>query len=265
MGLSGSSPRTRGTAWAYGNSQNRTRFIPADAGNRAAQTHDTDSRAVHPRGRGEQQTRASILSGDFGSSPRTRGTVFGIVTAIRQLRFIPADAGNRRSMPGAVRNPTVHPRGRGEQPTLAMYNGFLDGSSPRTRGTVVLSCILPDDRRFIPADAGNRSTRQLTISRPPVHPRGRGEQVCEWAPRPVAIGSSPRTRGTVLCLDIKYEPYRFIPADAGNRRSPGLIRRPPPVHPRGRGEQLPPWKQIVFVLGSSPRTRGTGDFHCSIR
>ena len=111
--------------------------------------------------------------------------------------------------------------------------------------------------RFIPAGAGNRSSRLLIYPQPPVHPRGCGEQLPMACRMAFLIGSSPRVRGTVLNNLASFHPPRFIPAGAGNRAllsSPRLHR---PVHPRGCGEQGIATLARSSRLGSSPRVRGT--------
>ncbi len=111
----GSSPRTRGTALLGGQRAAKLRFIPADAGNSWPSYMMLYSLPVHPRGRGEQIKQLITYHTEYGSSPRTRGTVPFCDRRDPFLRFIPADAGN--SLGPRCRGPrnTVHPRGRGEQ------------------------------------------------------------------------------------------------------------------------------------------------------
>ena len=215
--------------------------------------------AVHPRGRGEQQSSTWPPLASRGSSPRTRGTGFSRMESLALDRFIPADAGNRRAISINAGKLAVHPRGRGEQRRLIASMSLASGSSPRTRGTVGTDKKRPVMGRFIPADAGNSRPRKGGLRIQPVHPRGRGEQ----ASRAATIARTER----------------FIPADAGNRRysaaqatsasgsSPrtrgtAIIasrdRLHKAVHPRGRGEQFQFALNIDLRAGSSPRTRGTG-------
>ncbi len=140
-------------------------------------------------------------------------------------------------------------------PTLAS----VIGSSPRARGRGSCDPHLGRARRFIPACAGNRTSRRPAISAHAVHPRVRGEQVA---------------------VEVVVQVHlRFIPACAGNRfvhafsvsglfgSSPrargtgtGVCRRagPSTVHPRVRGEQAVSMIAAPAVVGSSPRARGTG-------
>ena len=50
---------------------------------------------------------------------------------------------------------------------------------------------------------------------------------------------------------------RFIPARAGNTRSPISTNALRPVHPRPRGEHWPIIGHILVKYGSSPPARGT--------
>ena len=52
-------------------------------------------------------------------------------------------------------------------------------------------------------------------------------------------GSSPRTRGTEVCVAHQHPLARFIPAHAGTRAAPHAPMARYMVHPRARGEQAP--------------------------
>ena len=91
------------------------------------------------------------------------------------LRFIPAYAGN--SLLGFYRRSgrTVHPRLRGELFDYVEYFQHYGGSSPLTRGTLLLVTYLLNAGRFIPAYAGNSVSRKTLETVLTVHPRLRGE------------------------------------------------------------------------------------------
>ena len=133
----GSSPRTRGTEGQHQRALGSRRFIPAHAGNSCLTTHLRRMCPVHPRARGEQLGLSSVIWEPHGSSPRTRGTGSQVRGADHQRRFIPAHAGN--SLQGRSDSPecAVHPRARGEQDNLRFDALIRDGSSSRTRGTVL--------------------------------------------------------------------------------------------------------------------------------
>ena len=70
--------------------------------------------------------------------------------------------------------------------------------------------------RFIPAHAGNipvASSGNVIVT---VHPRARGEHKRRMTVKEIAVGSSPRTRGTYTDLSPLIHDERFIPAHAGN-------------------------------------------------
>ena len=176
--LRGSSPRSRGTLLARQGGGEVARFIPALAGNMWRRRVTRPALAVHPRARGEHAGNDLGPIEGVGSSPRSRGTCLTDQTDASGVRFIPALAGNiwGRSMP--IVPCTVHPRARGEHSPCSFITVSMDGSSPRSRGTLILS---PQDflaARFIPALAGNISSPPILTSTISVHPRARGEHHC---------------------------------------------------------------------------------------
>ena len=146
----------------------------------------------------------------------------------------------------------------GEQALTLRRVRWKGGSSPRVRGTVYEDSGLCRGQRFIPACAGNRSCMRLPTLQPSVHPRVCGEQPVAVISRIPSHGSSPRVRGTVTSEREIHERMRFIPACAGNSRLTKSVRAISTVHPRVCGEQLPALINSSFVVGSSPRVRGTG-------
>ena len=213
----GSSPHRRGTRQRLG----RIRPI----------------RPVHPRIRGEHRLLADERERLNGSSPHTRGT---------RLIFVPPKLPH-----------PVHPRIRGEHATCHHSWVVRSGSSPHTRGTPQIPHRLTPSTRFIPAYAGNTSTRVHSVVVQPVHPRIRGEHRALLSSTAHNLGSSPHTRGTLLERLHVPITQRFIPAYAGNTL---LIRSPLyswPVHPRIRGEHKIDGYGLSQSNGSSPHTRGT--------
>ena len=132
---SGSSPRMRGTGHRGHHRKSLSRFIPAHAGNRNTGPPTGSGQAVHPRACGEQIAVRDHHTRTAGSSPRMRGTVIICGGARRELRFIPAHAGNSRSFSARRSAITVHPRACGEQRGWRTAVASIPGSSPRMRGT----------------------------------------------------------------------------------------------------------------------------------
>jgi len=93
----GSSPRLRGTSRRPRLPRRPRRFIPALAGNIFLQLTNLRGHPVHPRACGEHSITSVSDVNSYGSSPRLRGTSPHVWLFLRQLRFIPALAGNIRT------------------------------------------------------------------------------------------------------------------------------------------------------------------------
>ena len=74
----------------------------------------------------------------IGSSPLTRGTRDQSNDHPIFSRFIPAHAGNTKEHGQDQQQPPVHPRSRGEHSRLIKTLLAKCGSSPLTRGTLVM-------------------------------------------------------------------------------------------------------------------------------
>ncbi len=91
----------------------------------------------------------------IGSSPHTRGTPEGDLSAGRRGRLIPAHAGNTAKRLTVAARMAAHPRTRGEHGDLEESDLDRRGSSPHTRGTHTTEDLAWLRRRLIPAHAGN--------------------------------------------------------------------------------------------------------------
>ena len=129
-----------------------------------------------------------------------------------------------------------HPRGCGENTDNRNEVCNTEGSPPRMRGKLIVSCISAARRRITPADAGK------TLSAPDVSivsritPADAGKT--GFCPLPVflVVGSPPRMRGKLKCLLSGVYLSRITPADAGKTSvaiGTGVCNRD---HPRGCGE-----------------------------
>ena len=172
----GSSPRVRGThdednGWAGIN-----RFIPACAGNASGRNVGRRRRPVHPRVCGERQDKMIADAGPAGSSPRVRGTHDEDNGWAGINRFIPACAGNAPGVNQYLNQKAVHPRVCGERVNAVVSAPDEAGSSPRVRGTRGQSGGVLNNRRFIPACAGNAWATSRAAEPPSVHPRVCGER-----------------------------------------------------------------------------------------
>ena len=232
-------------------------FIPACAGNTYAPCPAPPPTPVHPRVCGEHSWRGILSANLFGSSPRVRGTRAGHPLLPRRCRFIPACAGNTKSITSHIGMAPVHPRVCGEHRPPASVNWTKPGSSPRVRGTHVAGDGWQLRDRFIPACAGNTTQAGCCRSPAPVHPRVCGEHAACKAQACAAPGSSPRVRGTREAGLDGLRRGRFIPACAGNTRRRSARPRNGAVHPRVCGEHVSVPCTMASPCGSSPRVRGT--------
>ena len=89
------------------------------------------------------------------------------------------------------------------------------------------------------------------------HPRVCGERSKAGRAERWNYGSSPRVRGTLLCVPFGLIGYRIIPACAGNVSFPEWTSPGRTDHPRVCGERIRVYHWVVGCVGSSPRVRGT--------
>ena len=132
---SGSSPLARGTRARPGVGAIPHRFIPARAGNTDGRRSRRGATPVHPRSRGEHDSRGIGIATPPGSSPLARGTRQLCMIAKAANRFIPARAGNTSPSRSRGNTASVHPRSRGEHLRHRYPGRPLAGSSPLARGT----------------------------------------------------------------------------------------------------------------------------------
>ena len=212
---------------------------------------------VHPRVCGEHRKGHRQRVGVAGSSPRVRGTRDDDRHHVSRQRFIPACAGNTGGCPRRTHVDTVHPRVCGEHLSPTGRFELLRGSSPRVRGTHSWHGLRGNQRRFIPACAGNTRELATWMWMSPVHPRVCGEHVAKSSGGVKSSGSSPRVRGTPTHSLFGIPQGRFIPACAGNTSGHWRTAAKPPVHPRVCGEHSGTRELTICSNGSSPRVRGT--------
>jgi Transposase domain (DUF772) len=135
--------------------RHRQRFNPACAGNAPERFLRGGAGPVHPRVCGGRTARGLPMGANVGSSPRVRGTLWGDLARVLPPRFIPACAGDACSPTTATSSKPVHPRVCGGRLLSSFCGEGVSGSSPRVRGTRVARIFLRQERRFIPACAGD--------------------------------------------------------------------------------------------------------------
>ena len=104
---------------------------------------------------GNTLVSANPAASDFGSSPRTWGTLGAVQRAEVVQRFIPTHVGNTLKPPASKVCAPVHPHARGEHYITAPVISSLTGSSPRTWGTHRSPISGRQVTRFIPTHVGN--------------------------------------------------------------------------------------------------------------
>ena len=191
-----------------------------------------------------------------GTSPRVRGKRGQRRPRSVQLRYIPACAGEARFRTGCWRRRTVHPRvcGGSTARTRPRPRGW--GTSPRVRGKRCLSRSRVGWLGYIPACAGEASSRSPSCGQRRVHPRVCGGSRSLIGPSCPALGTSPRVRGKLICGAVRVSPMRYIPACAGEAAGSlrPLVRTG--VHPRVCGGSVNTRKLLFLTKGTSPRVRG---------
>ena len=211
---------------------------------------------AHPRSRGENFRRRRTRRGRPGSSPLTRGKRNVPRGEVQSLGLIPAHAGKTALDTDPGLRAGAHPRSRGENGTRVSLELLSWGSSPLTRGKRGSRDHRPDARGLIPAHAGKTS---MVSARPPpsgAHPRSRGENHEGTEIVGFIVGSSPLTRGKLLCRLLALRRHGLIPAHAGKTDTPFARAVTHAAHPRSRGENSKDGGFKWLASGSSPLTRG---------
>ena len=179
---------------------------------------------------------ATVTACPGGLSPLARGTP-PLRSSTRSIsRFIPAGAGNSRSILLALFRLAVYPRWRGELCIKTSVKNFAVGLSPLARGTRTRDAPRFVGTRFIPAGAGNSHHDAWATRQGSVYPRWRGELYINEVNLWKLYGLSPLARGTLFMRGSKSPRRRFIPAGAGNSGESGCVHQWSSVYPRWRGE-----------------------------
>ena len=212
----GSSPLTRGAQVEPETSIDQLGLIPAHAGSTRSGRAVASPCPAHPRSRGEHVFRQSPLFSFRGSSPLTRGARHLLPHRREHGGLIPAHAGSTGLAIQRGLDHRAHPRSRGEHMGSTPPRVSAAGSSPLTRGAPTETG--PDGAMLglIPAHAGSTMPVSCLSAIPSAHPRSRGEHAWypldEVGPR----GSSPLTRGALICCFRCRWCHGLIPAHAGS-------------------------------------------------
>ena len=237
MGLSGSSPHTRGALLPHLDPREVQRIIPAYAGSTSRRAARGCRCPDHPRIRGEHISDGSTANMSGGSSPHTRGARRRCRRSPSRPGIIPAYAGSTVAEQCTHWASSDHPRIRGEHYLRRHTGEKAAGSSPHTRGAQSLSASPGTARRIIPAYAGSTGAEGGAGRQLPDHPRIRGEHMIAGTKRLQLMriipayagstrirlscsgrrpGSSPHTRGARGAGPMVPAGHRIIPAYAGS-------------------------------------------------
>ncbi len=211
----GPSPRTRGSLRIEHAGRAAAGSIPAHAGEPPAPPEADPRGGVHPRARGGACSAVPRRRRGRGPSPRTRGSPSTLPRLAVGAGSIPAHAGEPWPSARPSLRAWVHPRARGGAAALARFQGRGLGPSPRTRGSPDKASVITVNEGSIPAHAGEPSKRTRPTRRPAVHPRARGGALRVRILTLVALGPSPRTRGSRYELAALPSSHGSIPAHAG--------------------------------------------------
>ena len=150
----GSSPLTRGKLTSQYTVTIVPGLIPAHAGKTSMRSMSRWLDRAHPRSRGENVGRSRQALGYRGSSPLTRGKHVERLAHVLRLGLIPAHAGKTRGDGSRTRASRAHPRSRGENGWVDLERIADSGSSPLTRGKLVVREKNASGLGLIPAHAG---------------------------------------------------------------------------------------------------------------
>ena len=175
--VKGSSPLTRGKRRHRPPRPRRRRLIPAHAGKTPTRLASRRRGRAHPRSRGENLTRLALTIEGAGSSPLTRGKRTPSRRDRDRRRLIPAHAGKTTAASTGAPTSRAHPRSRGENGTRSDLAYVTEGSSPLTRGKLLVALSACDASGLIPAHAGKTRSRLCWTPSSRAHPRSRGENM----------------------------------------------------------------------------------------
>ena len=150
---------------------------------------------AHPHSRGENTGRVTFHVILTGSSPLTRGKREFHGAGARDGGLIPTHAGKTTVHTTARQACRAHPHSRGENLVDRVCFGFETGSSPLTRGKLMLTTHNQPSNRLIPTHAGKTIHMLRCLATTQAHPHSRGENEARGVAWHPSEGSSPLTRG----------------------------------------------------------------------
>ena len=263
-GMSGPSPRVRGSRSAGQRGTGVSRSIPACAGKPLSWGRKRETTRVHPRVCGEAGGCGTGTRSGSGPSPRVRGSRPTAPDGTRPRGSIPACAGKPFSPRPSFRGAGVHPRVCGEAASGRPGSAAERGPSPRVRGSPTLGARLGSRAGSIPACAGKPFGGGGSNVVERVHPRVCGEAIAVRVQRQHTEGPSPRVRGSHAPAELPLVENGSIPACAGKPLRSHSSSTADWVHPRVCGEAAYRGTSAARGWGPSPRVRGSPELLCPV-
>ena len=252
----GLSPRVRGIREGRGAMMWPPGSIPACAGDPVAGYWLYSLAVVYPRVCGGSHREYGHNGQHKGLSPRVRG-IPDIPRKSRPNRgSIPACAGDPPRMQPRSARLWVYPRVCGGSSAPISGSALTNGLSPRVRGIHGRHPRRRQDRRSIPACAGDPLALFSSPFSWTVYPRVCGGSYAVMQNGAIAPGLSPRVRGIHRSRQTHDNGPGSIPACAGDPAWRGRSASSDRVYPRVCGGSACPFLFAFFVDGLSPRVRG---------
>jgi len=151
--------------------------------------------AVHPHGRGDNQSADAQESEPRGSPPRAWGQCCRLRLRNVASRFTPTGVGTIVAPHTVSTNAAVHPHGRGDNCIYVEPDTRRVGSPPRAWGQLFQRSARRAGHRFTPTGVGTMTSRRSSGWCTSVHPHGRGDNATVLATCRVVFGSPPRAWG----------------------------------------------------------------------
>ncbi len=211
----GSPPHTRGKPAKTSLRAALGRLTPAHAGKTRRAKLEREIGQAHPRTRGENLQTPATQSVGSGSPPHTRGKLSQPKFCQKYHRLTPAHAGKTFPELRDLSSDEAHPRTRGENLLVVIFDFFAEGSPPHTRGKQSHTAISIVSYRLTPAHAGKTEQRENRLYIRQAHPRTRGENFIRYCFVPAVTGSPPHTRGKQSKRFLYPRGCRLTPAHAG--------------------------------------------------
>ena len=213
----------------------RCRSIPAHAGQPPASPVRLAGLPVYPRACGATWMTAESRGSSRGLSPRMRGNLLAASGQSLPMRSIPAHAGQPLTPCCRPCRNSVYPRACGATHVTEEDDSQLEGLSPRMRGNQWRTNWKPNNRRSIPAHAGQPMTIICITFLLPVYPRACGATKAYCGIPPSMQGLSPRMRGNRWASAAGSRRVRSIPAHAGQPPELSRCGTSGGVYPRACG------------------------------